>query len=328
MIPQMDDVRAKMESLRQAIDAYKISVSKIIDKLQKVTNNIEEYYNINNNIIENYENNYRNYEILNNVNGINDDIKNTLYKICNNLDIMSQTKDVFDLYNKMTFKSLDEIIITYDLEQRDRKLEGEETVNIFGQEFVAKNKDKCRMIINNQSYELQEKFNIKDYDQNQLKVKINGLSSLNNLSYMFSNCTSLISVPDIANINTIDITDMRGIFDGCSALTSLPDISKWNLINATSISRMFDGCCSLTSLPDISKWDISNVKNISYMFDKCSSLINLPEISKWDTKNVTNMKSLFCGYSKLTNMPNINTWNISNVKNISYMFYKCSSLIN
>ena len=278
MIPQMDNVRAKMDSLRQAIDAYKISVSKIIDRLQKVTNNIEEYYNINNSIIQNYEHNFRNYEILNNVNGINDNMKNTLYKICNNLDIMSQTQDVFDLYNKMTFKSLDQIKITYDLEQRDRKLEGEDTVNIFGREFVEKNKDKCRLIINNQNYELQEKFNIRNYDKNQLEVVINGLSSLDNLSYMFSNCSSLVSVPDIANINTIDITDMRGIFDGCSSLISLPDISNWNLINVTNISRMFDGCCSLTSLPDISKWDISNVTDISNIFRGCNSLTSLPDI--------------------------------------------------
>ena len=58
IIPQMENVRAKMDTLKQAIEAYKISVSKIIDRLQKVTQNIEEYYNINDNIIQNYEHNF------------------------------------------------------------------------------------------------------------------------------------------------------------------------------------------------------------------------------------------------------------------------------
>ena len=43
MIPQMDKVKAKMDSLQQAIIAYKISVSKIINILKIVTLNIDEY---------------------------------------------------------------------------------------------------------------------------------------------------------------------------------------------------------------------------------------------------------------------------------------------
>ena len=59
---------------------------------------------------------------------------------------------------------------------------------------------------------------------------------------------------------------MSYIFSECSALKSLPDISKWNTSNANNMSYMFKRYYSLSSLPDISKWDISNVNNISFFY--------------------------------------------------------------
>jgi len=43
---------------------------------------------------------------------------------------------------------------------------------------------------------------------------------------MFAGCTSLISLPDISNWNTQNITNMNDLFGNCSSLKSLPDISK------------------------------------------------------------------------------------------------------
>ena len=45
---------------------------------------------------------------------------------------------------------------------------------------------------------------------------------------------------------------MCRIFDGCSSLISLPDMSEWNTINVNNMSFLFSGCTSLKSLPDIS----------------------------------------------------------------------------
>ena len=47
---------------------------------------------------------------------------------------------------------------------------------------------------------------------------------------------------------------MGFLFSGCSSLISLPDISKWNLINVRNIKGMFSECSSLIMLPDISNW--------------------------------------------------------------------------
>ena len=68
---------------------------------------------------------------------------------------------------------------------------------------------------------------------------------------------------------------MRYMFNNCESLSSLPDISKWNINNVTNMSYMFNNCESLSSLPDISKWNTKDDANINFIFGNCISLLNL-----------------------------------------------------
>ena len=95
---------------------------------------------------------------------------------------------------------------------------------------------------------------------------------------MFYGCSSLVSLPDISNWNTKEVTDMSKIFYGCSLLESLPDISKWNIDNVRNINSLFWECSSLISLPDLSKWNTNKVIDISYLFFGCSLLLKLPDL--------------------------------------------------
>ena len=144
----------------------------------------------------------------------------------------------------MSEKDISEIDIIYNINEEDN-------IDIFGSEFVKNNKNICKMVIDNEEYEIAEKYNIKN--NNKLIIKLKGIDK---------------------------VTNMMGIFYGCSSLSSLPDISKWNTYNVTDMSYIFHNCSSLTSLPDISKWNTNNVTNMKYMFYNCSSLSSLPDISK------------------------------------------------
>ena len=42
---------------------------------------------------------------------------------------------------------------------------------------------------------------------------------------LFSNCKSLLSLPDISKWNTNKVVNMKGLFSDCISLLSLPDIS-------------------------------------------------------------------------------------------------------
>ena len=87
---------------------------------------------------------------------------------------------------------------------------------------------------------------------------------------MFSNCNSLIELPDISKWNTKNIKDMSYLFYNCSSITYLPDISKWKTDNIINIKSMLMGCSSLLILPDISKWNINYKIEISNAFSLSS----------------------------------------------------------
>ena len=67
--------------------------------------------------------------------------------------------------------------------------------------------------------------------------------------------------------------NLKYIFYNCSSLSSLPDISKWNTNNVKDMQCMFYNCSSLSSLPDISKWNTNNVEDMSKMFNDTFSLL-------------------------------------------------------
>lgn len=118
--------------------------------------------------------------------------------------------------------------------------------------------------------------NISDFSNaHDLGGLFNGCSSLTNLpsqlitpkltdtSYMYAECSSLISVPQM---DTSNVTTMNSMFYKCSSLTTIP---LYNTSKVTSMSQMFWNCSSLQTVP---AFDCSNVTNMNNIFDSCSSL--------------------------------------------------------
>ena len=73
---------------------------------------------------------------------------------------------------------------------------------IFGSKFVENNKNICKIIINGNEFELSEYININNVNKiknNIFEIKLKGIKNVTNMSYMFSNCKSLLSLPDISN---------------------------------------------------------------------------------------------------------------------------------
>ena len=59
---------------------------------------------------------------------------------------------------------------------------------------------------------------------------------------------------------------LNNIFSNCESLLSLPDISKWDTYNVNNMGYMFSNCQLLSSLPDISKWRVDKVIDISFFY--------------------------------------------------------------
>ncbi len=325
LIPNITKANNDVKELKDKINKFKNIIDETIKKLKKVKENIDYFYEINIDILNSLNNNNINYEILYNYNKIDESrIINDINQIINS-ENNNKIKNILDIYDKMVNQYKDKITINYEINDDD------DEVNLFGKEFVENNINNCKLIIEDKEYELMEYFEIKNLKNkstnNILSVELNGIQNITNMSNMFGNLSSqIISIPDISNWNTINVTDMSSLFKECTNLNSIPDISTLNTANVTNMSYMFKQCSEVNSLPDISNWNTVNVTDMSSMFDGCSSLNSLPDISNWDTSNVNNMDCIFFGCSSLNSFPNISNWNIANVNKMSYMFSQCSRL--
>ena len=345
ILPKKEDLIKKKQLLKSTIDDFNSEIKVLISRFNEVTNKINIYYKIIEDMINNYDNKNRNYEIIYNLNQIqNNNINEELKKIirCNN--IIEKYNNILNIYKKMNH---DEINLIYNIK-------GLKELYLFGANFVSKNKNNLKLIIDGKEQDIIYKYNIENNNNKDiLEIKLKGITNVtymnnmfqlcNSLSplsdltkwntshvykmgYLFFNCNSLLSLPDISNFNTSNVTYMSNIFNGCSSLKFLPDISKWDTSNVSDMSEMFSSCNSLLSLPDISKWNISNVNDMNCMFADCSSLKSLPDISKWNTSKLNIMDFMFSTCSSLLSLPDISKWNTNNVTDMSYMFDGCNKL--
>ena len=201
-------------------------------------------------------------------------------------------------------------------------------IKLFGNNFFKNNKNKCHLIINGKKVELCEFYEEENTIQKDKIINIQLIinEELTDLSFMFSDCSSLLKISDISKWNTKSVTRMNNIFSGCKSLLNLPDISNWDVSNVTDMNNMFSNCSLINYLPDISKWNTKNVVNMNNMFYNCSSLLTLPDLSKWNTGKVKDMSCMFSKCKSLKCLPDISKWNISEVIYMNEMFSECLSL--
>ena len=153
---------------------------------------------------------------------------------------------------------LDPINLKYQINENDKK------IKIFGNNFVINNKDKCKLMFEDSQYILMPYFEVNILKNKKvLELKLEIIDEILDLSYMFYECSSLLSIDENFSKISTKITKLNSIFNGCSSLKSLPDISNWDLNNAIDLSYLFKGCSSLNILPDISNWNTINAKTIN-----------------------------------------------------------------
>ena len=344
IMPNKSDLLFKLNELKMKINKLCNNIYNIIIIFNKIMENMRKYYEINNDIINNYDFNRINFQILKSINEKNicnviEDIdkiieeNNKINKLRNILEIYNKMKNYINddnennIYNNRKNKNLD-LNIGLNTIKLIYRINKKNIVKIFGKNFIKNNRNNCKIIYDGEEYYLTENFKIPNdkINNDTIEIKLKYNNNIINMSEIFHNCSSLILTPDISKLNTDKITNMSCLFSGCTSLSSLPDISKWNTINVTDMSYMFYRCSLLLSLPDISKWNTKNIKFINNMFENCSSLINLPDISKWNTLNFINMNNIFNKCSSLLYLPDISKWKTFNVKDISGIFCGCSSL--
>lgn len=129
----------------------------------------------------------------------------------------------------------------------------------------------------------------------------------------FRGCKNLnIIATDLPNLTNVN--DMSYMFAGCETMVYNSTINSWNISNVTTILGMFTGC-HLFNQP-IGNWNTSNITNMGSTF-LTAWAFNQP-LTNWDTSSVETMGSMFA-HSRAFNQP-IGNWNLSNVTSTNAMF--------
>ena len=233
--PDIDKTKKRLIEIKEEIDEFNKQINMIIAKLNELIRTMNIFYEINNNIIKNYDIKNRNYEIFQNINEINNNniILDKILNINKNNDLKNKINDIIDLYNNINGNTTKESIkkevsenkiiskkITLNNNKNDNIIKedvseeneitiiyntnNDHKIKIFGNEYVNNNKDKCHIIIDGNKKDLCEyiDLNMAQMLQKNLKLKLIGIQNVTNISHMFSGCNSLNNLPDISKWNT------------------------------------------------------------------------------------------------------------------------------
>lgn len=123
----------------------------------------------------------------------------------------------------------------------------------------------------------------------------------NGFSYLFRDCTSLVSAPELP-ATTVKDFGYRRIFLGCENLESAPELPA-TALGTECYSGMFEGCTSLKSAPELPAEDLS-LSCYVLMFSGCTSLETAPQLPS--TKITYECYAyMFAGCSSLRSAPSL-----------------------
>jgi hypothetical protein len=219
--PEDYELDKELREFKEKVDKLKDILKKVLDQVSEY---IEKYYKIYDDIIENYYNARNiNYQIIQNINEIQNKLKvNEIDSIINDNNINNQFKNIFTLYNKLKINNIENIFrkteqiseniinineninIEKIIEEKNKidesnniiliyKIKEKETkINIFGKVFVKNNKNRCKFLCEGKLYDLNEFFDLSNYDNTKgiLLIKYIGINNIENMTEMFYQCSS------------------------------------------------------------------------------------------------------------------------------------------
>ena len=276
----MPDNNKQSEEFKKYIDKLNNEIDDIIIKLNNIKKNMEIYYKISNNIINDIENvNYYKLKNINEFINYNNIIINDMKEIIENKNMDEKLKNLIAIYNKMNsnyiiaeiyIKHEDineniQIINSFENAKRENKWkDGKEDYKYENEKEIKEN---CKIEINDKLIPFSYYYTFEK--EGKYIIKYSFTNNLSKTNYMFWGCKSLRNI-NLSNFNSQFVTNMSYMFSGCKSLTNI-NLSNFNTQNVTNMSGMFYRCESLKNI-NLSNFNTQNVTNMNYMFIGCKSI--------------------------------------------------------
>ena len=261
-------------------------------------------------------------------------------------------KNSSDISNVLISK-LNPITIIYSIKNKYYPV-----LKLFDEVFVKNNRNNCYILINNIRHELCKEIELNELQilKNKLEIKLIKINSITDMSYMFYNCSSLESIPDMSKWDMSNVTCISKMFVGCKCKSINIMRIEYKFSDYTDKIKLFDDnfvknnkdkcylliygkkyeLCNVFLLNNQLKKKSYHLKihlietklitNMSRIFYNCTDLVYLSDIDDWNMLHVTDISAMFCGCNTLKDLPDISKWDTKNVTNMSYMFCGCNAL--
>ena len=298
-----------------------------------IFNNLDTEFNQQKNVIKTDFNNSINYNnnniLINQISGIKNEIKQESNNNINKkneklIPPINEIKNEINCIYIPNYREENEINLLHDYNLNKDEIPFDSTNTV---ELYTKNKNTLpiffkqytEVFINNIKHNFSFKYKVKKSEE--IIVKFKFKKELNDISFMFCNCHSLISI-DLNNFYSNELVNICGTFYNCSSLKNI-NISKFNACKINNMSYLFYNCNSLEFL-DLKSFNTNNVKDMSSMFAYCYSIKNI-NLSSFNTHNLEFMDKIFYDCKSLISL-DISSFDSTKVKNISGLFDSCYSL--
>ena len=146
---------------------------------------------------------------------------------------------------------------------------------------------------------------------------------VDNMGSMFWGASNLVSIGDVGNWNTGNVTRMSRLFQEANSLGNL-NLSSWNTSNVTLMYNMFQGATSMTQI-NVNSWNVSNVVRMDNMFNRVSGVSHL-DLSNWNTASLQRMDNMFDNNAPNLVRLDLNNFNTSGVVNRNNMLNQSNAL--
>ena len=143
-------------------------------------------------------------------------------------------------------------------------------------------------------------------------LDIPNLSGVNDLSYLFNGCTSLVGTNSFSNWDISNVTNMRAVFMDTDSFNQ--DIGGWNTSEVVNMAELFKNSKSFNQ--DISSWNTSKVTNLATTFD--GATVFNQNIGDWNVSNVVVFMGTFANTQNFNQ--DIGNWDVSNATDMAGMF--------
>ena len=226
LIPKEKNLNKKLNDLKDSIDKFKEEINKIINILNKVKDNMDKYYKISKDIINSFNVRIKNYEMLSNINEINnfdDIIMKDIDKIIKEEKVYFKFIYIFNIYCMMNSEE-DKIIKKEIFEKNNKKSNIMELNNITYINYlyskkkpIKKDDDDENMTdknvndrnnINSMNMNNMDIFNMNNMMNNNMNMNINNMMGFMNMNNnMMSN--NMNNMMDIMNMNNNMMSNMN-----------------------------------------------------------------------------------------------------------------------